>query len=296
MDLNNLISTIITSTAALVAIIGGFLVSRVISLASEQNSVIRKIKEIDNDLIAKKEIINSVEKYLFEDDLNHFVSSYNIRKIYQDRSLKEIVEEDHFSRLTVEQLTPYYNQLKDMIDEIERELQVSEYASFKAFKANYRNLKYENRLDWYEKIFINVKRIIQPPPVPGVLGFMADSPGIDDYCIDIDRVSPNTNYSYYVKEQERLEDDIKILVLQKKAQKEILKDYGKPVWVWSGVLVLLYASIVGIILPSLLLPYPLDTYNDNLTKGYILSLFYSQLILLFIYLSLAMYRLTYMSE
>ncbi|WP_263406693.1 hypothetical protein [Niallia endozanthoxylica] len=39
MDLNSLITTIISSSAALVAIIGGFLVSRVIALSSEQTGI-----------------------------------------------------------------------------------------------------------------------------------------------------------------------------------------------------------------------------------------------------------------
>lgn len=57
MDLNGLISTIISSTAALVAIIGGFLVSRVISLSSEKNSIVRRLREINNDLKSKKRVV-----------------------------------------------------------------------------------------------------------------------------------------------------------------------------------------------------------------------------------------------
>ena len=53
MDLNGLISTIISSTAALVAIIGGFLVSRVITLSGEKNGILKKIKEIDKELDIK---------------------------------------------------------------------------------------------------------------------------------------------------------------------------------------------------------------------------------------------------
>jgi hypothetical protein len=45
MDLNTLISNIVTSTAALVAIIGGFLISRVIiTLSSEKNGCEKEIE------------------------------------------------------------------------------------------------------------------------------------------------------------------------------------------------------------------------------------------------------------
>ena len=43
VDLSNFIVTIATSTAALIAIIGGFLISRVISLTSEQSSIAKEI-------------------------------------------------------------------------------------------------------------------------------------------------------------------------------------------------------------------------------------------------------------
>lgn len=65
MDLNILISTIITATAALVAIIGGFLVSRVITMASEKQSIERRLKEIDNDLKIKKEMLDNIENLIF---------------------------------------------------------------------------------------------------------------------------------------------------------------------------------------------------------------------------------------
>src|SRR5699024_3830435 len=57
MNLEVLISTIVTSTAALIAIIGGFLVSRVITLSSEQNGINRKLRELNNEINAKKNLL-----------------------------------------------------------------------------------------------------------------------------------------------------------------------------------------------------------------------------------------------
>ena len=80
IDLNILISTIISATAALVAIIGGFLVSRVITLSSEKNSIVRRLKEINNELSNKQEILDRVELILLEDDVDDFI--HNHAKIY----------------------------------------------------------------------------------------------------------------------------------------------------------------------------------------------------------------------
>ena len=62
MDLNGLISTIISSTAALVAIIGGFLVSRVITLSGEKSGILKKIKEIDKELDIKNSLYESAKQ------------------------------------------------------------------------------------------------------------------------------------------------------------------------------------------------------------------------------------------
>lgn len=298
MDLNTLISTIITSTAALVAIIGGFLVSRVISISSEQNSIKRRIREINNDLIAKREISRGIEDYLFEDDLGDFVTKKNIKRIYNGLTLDEVIEEDASNRLTKEELEPYFIQLNEMTEEIHDCLDSAEnpYDSFKEFLTDFDDLKYPDRKEWYEKIFIVIKNLLSQSRLNPLFGTTVLLSNDNDFMFDIDRMTPNKNYGYYVKEQEKIEDEIKVLKLQRKAQQELLKDYGKPAWVWSGILVLIYASIVGIIYPSTLLPYPLGVYDDGLTKWFLLSLFYGQLIALFAYLIFAMYKLTHSAE
>lgn len=68
MDLNPLITTIVTATAALTAIIGGFLISRVITLSSEQSSIRRRLREIKIDITAKEQLYIEAEKNLLEED------------------------------------------------------------------------------------------------------------------------------------------------------------------------------------------------------------------------------------
>jgi hypothetical protein len=295
MDLNTLISTIITSTAALVAIIGGFLVSRVISISSEQNGIKRKIREINNDIIAKREIKENIENYLFEDDLDDFVTEENIKRlIFEEKSLQEIIEEDEYTALTKEQLEIHFEQLKNIVNEmfdiVKRSKEIFDFADLRE-QAN--GFKYPSREDWYKRVFDSINDEISKSQSTGILGGLHN---FDFSQINPRRLALNTDYKDKKRECDRLEDEIRILELQNKAQLDILSNYGKPIWIWSGIGVLIYASIVGIIYPSTLLPYPADTFNDSLTKWFILSLFYSQLLLLFIYLSFAMYKLTHSEE
>lgn len=292
MDLNNLITTIISSTAALVAIIGGFLVSRVISLSSEQNSIKRKIREIDNDIFAKKELAESVKEYLFEDDLDDFVTKENILRMFEEKSLEDIIDEDGYTGLCKEELEPYFEQLEDIINEMLYMIEKSgtEYETLgELYKLN--NIKYPNRKDWYDKVYDAIVELNEPKSKDG--SFISD---MFASVLKSPDTSPNIYYRDKEKELDRLSDDIRILDLQKDGQLKILDDYGKPKWIWSGLFVLIYASIVGIVFPSTLLPYPAETYDDSLTKWTILGLFFSQLLVLFIYLGLAMRKLTHTEE
>ncbi|CAM4102815.1 hypothetical protein [Mesobacillus thioparans] len=293
MDLNNLIATIITSTAALVAIIGGFLVSRVVSISSEQNGIKRKLREINNDLVAKREIKLNIENYLFEDDLNDFVTGKNIKRlVFEEKSLEGIIEEDEYTYLTKEQLEPHFEQLKRIVKEMfEIMKKLDAIDTFTNFKEKANGFNYPEREEWYKRVFDAINDEISKSQSNGIFGHLHNFAPINPNAF-----TPNTDYKDKKRERDRLDDEIRILELQKNAQLELLDNYGKPVWIWSGIAVLIYASIVGIIYPSTLLPYPADRYNDNLTKWFLLGLFYSQLISLFIYLSIAMYKLTNKDE
>lgn len=282
MDLNTLISTIISSTAGLVAIIGGFLVSRVIAISSEQNGIKRRIREIKNDLLAKSEMRANAEEFLFEDDLNDFVSEENIERIILGRTLEEVIEEDDYDFLTKEEVEPYYKQVKEIASEIAELHNSTEeyYGKFSEFTKVFKDFKYPDRMNWYEKVFKVMDDMAQPESPYFFGGITYRPPNI------------NTDYKDTQKELDRLIDDIRVLELQLGEQMKILNDYGKPKWVWSGLFVLIYACIVGIVYPSTLMPYPEKVYDDNLTKWFLLGLFFSQLLALIIYLGFATYKLT----
>ncbi|WP_427088526.1 hypothetical protein [Peribacillus simplex] len=287
--MNDLVTTIIAATAGLVAIIGGFLVSRVIAIASEQNGISRRIREIKNDLLAKRETKRNAEKFLFEEDLDYFVTYKNIKRILLGRTLEEVMEEDEYDYLTKEQLKTYYKQVKEMASEL-MELHRSTddyYEEFSVFKKFFTDYKYPNRMNWYERIFKVIDDMAQPE-AQGIFGRINLGAAIS--------IPTNTDYKDTKKERDRLTDDIRVLELQLEEQFRILDYYGKPKWVWSGLLVLVYACLVGIVYPSTLLPYTEKVHDDVLTKWFLLGLFYSQLLLLVVYLSAAMYQLTHPKE
>jgi hypothetical protein len=285
MDLNILISTIIAATSALVAIIGGFLVSRVLSLSSERVGIERKLREIENDISAKKDMLERVNTALLEEDVNDFIKDNCKKILLEDKTLEQIIDEDEYTSLTVDQLKPYINEFNSIkkevftiINEFEGKTIPSDFNDLIQGRSE---LKKPERKEWYELIYETIYDLL---------------PGISFPTKNF--VSPVTTQAMMQRrrdmenERNRLEDDIRILELQKQEQEKILGDYGKPKGLWGGLLVLIYSCIVGIAYPSTLLPYPSNVYNDTLTKWFLLGLFFSQLIALFIYLAVNLHRLT----
>ncbi|UTE72817.1 hypothetical protein M1I95_21750 [Rossellomorea marisflavi] len=274
----------ITSTAALVAIIGGFLVSRVISIASEQSSVKRKLREINNDIRAKEGLIEKVNKYIFEDDLTEFVENKDvIRGLLDGKSLERIVREEEFDFLSVQELKPYFKQLQEILAEILAGKEVT----LEDMKRK-QKLKYPERESWYIEIFNGLDDLAEDQR--SIHPTWMDSP--------INFNPPRINNERQNKEKElgQLEVEVTILHTQREEQERILKDFGKPKYVMGGLLVLAYASVVGMVYPSTLLPYPPGVYNDVLTKWWVLSLFFSHIVVIFTYLFVAMKRLGSIGE
>lgn len=282
MDLDSLITTIVTSTAALIAIIGGFLVSRVISLSSEQNAIRRRIKEINGELYIKKKQKNEVHQKIIEDDADDFILE-NISDLVSDEEDIEYIfqsEEEH--GLTLQELSPIIEEfyiVRDEMIEIFFSDSVEGYTNdFDEFLSR-ENIDLESigRKNWCEWVYNELySRIPKKNLRPHSLVDMAK----------LDAIIPPTSdwYNRRVKEREELTNEISLLEKHRADQGTILKDYGQPNGVLGGTIVLAYASIVGIVIPSIFLPYNNAVISFTWDKWILLSLFFSQLAALFIYL------------
>lgn len=303
MDLNQLITTIVTATAALTAIIGGFLISRVITLSSEQSGIRRRLREINIDIKAKEQLYIEVEKNLLEEDREDFVYEYHEDLIISTIPLEVVLEgQDGVFRgrsakefkPAVDELTRIDSALNKLLED--REIRYSddlpdEFDDFATLAPE----DLEGRKSWYELLYRAYKYKLPKRPKSGARGL--------SLLHDIDFVTPPSLYNiktqseaqaYQQKKRDRdmYNNEISHLKQQKFEQQKILEDFGKPHGMWSGLAVLIYASIVGIGYPITLLPYPKETYDDEATRLLILLLFLSQLLVLFVYLGINMYRLT----
>jgi uncharacterized protein (DUF342 family) len=162
MDLNILISTIVTATAALVAIIGGFLVSRVITMVSERKSIERRIKRLKNDLSSKKEIYEKAEQALLEEDADEFILQYLEELIDAQNSFTTIIKMNNYVTRSSSELESYVEAFNKMVSEVNTMLkgkyrnEISD--DFEKFlKSEQFRLNQPSKIYFYEYIYSELK-------------------------------------------------------------------------------------------------------------------------------------------
>lgn len=284
MDLTSLINTIITSVAALVAIIGGLLVSRVISLANDQHFIKRQLGDINIKIKHKKQLHRKLADYLFEDDLDDFVTLENLKLLLQDRSLKEIVKESEYDYLTIEELLPHFEILLLIKDEVIGLFQNDKFSSeWFAERLEMKDVDYPNRIDWYERM---LDALIKIYTIKDPFSFY-----FQNYTTT-PTVSGVSDYKQKIKEKEQLENELIILESQKQELVSSVNEYLQTKGIWFGIGVLAIVSCLGILYPATLLPYDVDAYHDLKTKNLLITIFASCLVMIFGYLIIYLSAIT----
>ena len=285
MDSNLLISTVVTATAALIAIIGGFLVSRVITLASEQDGLKHKLRDINLDILNRTDLLEAAKLELLDSDHNNFVNEYAERLTYEDLTLEEIFEEmedDLYRGWEIDEFKDMYVELIDIKNHLNEMITQEQIDSPKDLPIDFEDFRVETkselrgRKSWYEIFYDIYKNRLQDSfySIPSLL--------------NLDTIKSKVNaYNEKVKEYDTHLNELTFLKRQKAEQQKILKEFGGNRNMWWGLWVLVYASIVGIVIPV-----TWGVYGNSPNKTVILCLFLSQLFFLFIYLGVSMYFLT----
>ena len=293
MDLNGLISTIMSSTAALVAIIGGFLISRVITLSSEKNGILKKIIEINKKLDVKKRLYEFEKEAIRDEDIDDFVQEYAEDILLKQKSVEDILQEDDSITLerdlidsTLDRVIDIFKFILQRIESIDDTYTLP--SDFNEFTRD-NEIEIDEDRSWHELIYDLILR--KPPQQQSSFSHFSIGSSVSDFN-NFKPILSNQYYKTRVSKMKALENEIKVLRALKSAEYDMLNQYGKISGLWGGLAVLIYACIVGIIIPSFLLPYPLNYYDNSKTRMTILLLFVSGLIAIFSYLGFSMFKLT----
>lgn len=115
-DPNWLLSTTAQSAAALVAIIGGFLVSRVITLASNRAHYEHRLNVLNDQLATANKEISEREALLISLDARNFLSESVERLVNNPKiSLGELARLGDPRGLSAEQLAPFVEEQRQLV-------------------------------------------------------------------------------------------------------------------------------------------------------------------------------------
>ena len=106
-ELTSVLTTISAASASIVAILGGFIASKLISISGERNAVISKLKEIDDEIAYRTELLENAQYENDEDDALDFIKKH-VEHLVEGDSLEEVYDADDSPGIEYEILYPFW--------------------------------------------------------------------------------------------------------------------------------------------------------------------------------------------
>lgn len=308
MDLTSLITTIITSVAALVAIVGGLLVSRVISLANDQHFYKRELEKLKTTRKNKIQELNQHHEELKREILEHFFCKNVLYRIAKGETFEELLRShdipviDDGSAIDYDikdLLQDVYDKQKTISEEVKKtctspgatfssDTLTERISSFKYFHEDASTRFYTDFLAIHEAL---CKEETNVSPESYTAKYESAT-SIFYKDMSTVRVGLPNYLEKLISDTRILSHEIDASYEQEEELVSLSNDYLKTVGVWIGLGVLIFASLIAIIYPSTLLPYPEDYYDDAKTKTLLITLFSIALFAIFGYIAGYLVQLT----
>lgn len=308
MDLTSLITTIITSVAALVAIVGGLLVSRVISLANDQHFYKRELEKLETTRNNKISRFNQNHAELKQEVLKHFFCKNVLYRIAKGETFEELLRShdipviDDGSSIDYDikdLLLAHYNGRKIISEEVKK-VCTSKGATFSfdtlTEKISSSEYFYDENKKFLYADFLTIHEALykeENNASPESYTAKYESPTSIFYKdMSTVRVILPDYLETLISDTRALHHEIESSSAQEKELVSLSNDYLKTGGVWLGLGVLIFSSLIANIYPSTLLPYPEDYYDDAKTKTLLITLFSIALFAIFGYIAGYLVQLT----
>ena len=274
-DLTPLLTTIAASSASFVAILGGFIASKMISISSERENVLAKIHEVEQQQAFKQGEFLRLQTALFEGQSLDFISG-NINALVKRENLENVYREDIQQSISKKDLLPYWNRANNLAGELfnsfERKEDLNEDKipvplAKKYSQDHFAYSVFKELMDWVAK---QQKR-------PSTNPFLSN--------IDLDLITKVSNVPLNTKQIDELESELKWLSFQHLQLVEEKKRLSKPRGMKAGLIIFGLFSLGCIVLPLILSPLSTDnTCFYRMIKAIVLFLFCIGLSAIFLYL------------
>lgn len=283
MDYSSFFYSIAGCSATIIAIIGGFIASKLISISADRDNILDKIKEINDELNMKTKQHDDIIEKLDDDDALDFVRD-NVSKLVDHRSIDIVYKPEEKPKLDYFKMERYWVRALKICEEIFdlNEEQVCDVNSDKVPVVLAK--KYTNEFDYgvCKKVLFEIEKRAKKRSANSLLFSVS--------LIDVGDIVPQTAGLWYHEkagEAEKLELRIEELKFEKSQYEEKKREIKKPKGMKSGLIIFIIFSILGVFLP--LVCALIDcTYNYSCLCVPIISLglFVICVLVTFIYLAL----------
>lgn len=291
-DPNWLFSTAAQSAAALVAIIAGFIVSRLLALSADRNSLKSRVNEIDLEIGSKRRELEPIKRRILESDADDFIQEVFDQILSSKGEMKledAMAEIGRPQALSEAELRPFWDETVEPTKEAF--MKVREYL-FRNTSKDLNGYLEEVGLDDSDKqwihcrVFEHVEDEIERTKMNVInerfsaSRLLGGAIGLSGRYRPPEIQLPNNEYHQWTRDAELLERQLSNLEASREHVDSQVRNFAKPPGLWFGFITLLYFSLVGIIFPLVLMAYKSQGYSRT-----ILILFVSALVVFFTFLS-----------
>lgn len=279
-DLTSFLTTVASSSAGIVAILGGFIASKLISIDGERDSILSRLRGIEKELsyhIAERDKLQKEDDAtealdFIKDHLDEMLSCDELEPIYQ---LEPGVQ------LSLERLMPYWEKGIEIGREYIQEIQLQKTRMNDVYIPDTLVQRYRGCYFEYELLHLigeKVKR--DSKKAENSRNSYYSFPPIDDL------VAPARFYhasnDRYINEENHA---ISLLSMKKQLLEEQIPELKKPKGMKSGLVIFALFSVFCIIVPLGMSPFTTDNVLwYNWVKRIIMGLFVLGLVSIFSYL------------
>lgn len=275
-ELTSILITISAASASFVAILGGFIASKLLSINGDRDSIINNIVSLENEIKFLSERTSDLQYQLDEEDAISFIID-NLESLINGDSLDKVYVEqiqNHISKIT---LVPFWDKAYKLFLEMRDAVSESDCLLNEDTMPAKLATKYVDSNFEYTVLFETCKSIndkIQAKPTVGFLGIQGNIQG--------------TTGLWYSKNNDEIYKNNKKLKELEFKHKQMLKqknELKKPKGMKQGLVVFALFSVLCILVPLIFVPYQTTNYTCYLiAKISFISIFALGIISIFIYL------------
>lgn len=263
-DPTNLLSTLSQSSAAMVAIIGGFLVSKLVAISSEKEALRRQLKSAKQSLKHVKPAYESAHTYRLENSLSTFsdwVTDDLVNAGQGAVDYEELTSNNIPRGSSVEEMLPHAIRLHTIIKNAYKEIAPLLRSHYSDTDVGLNDLKKkglkiaEAHESLYEEVFDALRSQLPDRPPATIMGMALPTTNLPhismanavrpawDHAVDARRLDES------IKEEQDLQEQLATLDSEIHRLTQDIAKLGRPVGVIPAAWILSLLSLLGIVLP-----------------------------------------------